>query len=57
MSRVSSVNIKMAAFCKIIYHHVFVVITFERFGISKEKKTPFKILDNTMHLQNLKFLA
>ena len=35
---------------------VFVVITFEQFEIPKRKNT-FEILDNTMHVQNLKFLA
>ena len=35
---------------------VYVVITFERFEISKKKKK-FEILDNTMHVQNLKFLG
>ena len=38
---------------------VFVVITFERFDIKKKKKkkNTFEILDNTMHVQNLKFFA
>ena len=40
---------------------VFVVITFERFEIKKKKKkkkkNTFEILDNIMHVQNLKFLA
>ena len=36
---------------------LFVVITFERFEISKKPKKTFEILDKTMHVQNLKFLA
>ena len=37
---------------------LFVVITSEWFEIKKKKKkNTFEILDNTIHVQNLKFLA
>ena len=36
---------------------LFVVITFERFKILKKPRNAFEILDNPMHVQNLKFLS